>query len=541
MKKITTSIITTIALSILIGCGGGDSSTSEHTSSATISDSNIAGLDYITNSGISGVTDSSGKFVFKVADSSVTFKLGELTIGTFNLHNLKSDKTVLVGELFGLDRNNNTDPRLLKTIRLLQSLDNDNNPNNGIQISDAVKDKISDLIDTNTSINKNLIDNDIDTIKFIVTNQHKNFILEKDARKHYEKTLLAKGIQPKIKQLPFTFVCRVGGFQDKNITIDTLPQYKYLWNNEDYNYTVDWGDGTIDKDLNDTKTHVYKRYSLVTIKITGKFPHFYLGSDDLEQIEEISQWGDIKWKSFISSFAKTPKLKITATDTPDLSECKSLRAMFHNSNFTSNSTINDWNTSNITDMHDTFAGAINFNQPLDKWDTSNVTDMSSMFYNAKSFNQNINSWNVSNVTNMKYMFYQATNFNQPLDKWDTSNVTTMLGMFNEASSFNQNIDTWNVSKVTNMYQMFSNATAFNQPLNDWNVSNVKDMSYMFNYATSFNQPLNKWDTSSVTKMNGMFYSAKSFSQDLSMWNVDNVSSHNLFSNGAGNLTEPNWK
>ena len=52
-----------------------------------------------------------------------------------------------------------------------------------------------------------------------------------------------------------------------------------------------------------------------------------------------------------------------------------------------------------------------------------------MFLAAGSFNQPLNDWNTSNVTDISEMFADAESFNQPLDNWDTSNVTDMCDMF----------------------------------------------------------------------------------------------------------------
>ena len=50
-----------------------------------------------------------------------------------------------------------------------------------------------------------------------------------------------------------------------------------------------------------------------------------------------------------------------------------------------------------------------------------------MFYDARSFNQPLNTsgndWNVSNVTDMRCMFNDAESFNQPLNDWNVSNAS----------------------------------------------------------------------------------------------------------------------
>ena len=105
-------------------------------------------------------------------------------------------------------------------------------------------------------------------------------------------------------------------------------------------------------------------------------------------------------------------------------------------------------------MGDMFNGCENFNQSLNNWNTSNVTNMESMFYECKNFNQPLNIWNTSNVITMKEMFYECKKFNQSLNNWNTSNVTNMKGMFYKCENFDQSLNNWNTSNVTNMKGMF---------------------------------------------------------------------------------------
>ena len=69
-----------------------------------------------------------------------------------------------------------------------------------------------------------------------------------------------------------------------------------------------------------------------------------------------------------------------------------------------------------------FASATSFNQPLNNWNTSNVTDMMGMFASATSFNQPLNNWNTSNVTNMREMFVGAKAFDQDISSWDPKSL-----------------------------------------------------------------------------------------------------------------------
>ncbi|EOA07442.1 Hypothetical protein, predicted lipoprotein, DUF285 family [Mycoplasma yeatsii 13926] len=194
--------------------------------------------------------------------------------------------------------------------------------------------------------------------------------------------------------------------------------------------------------------------------------------------------------------------------------------------------LENWNTSNVTNMKYMFYGAHNFNQPLNNWNTSNVTDMKYMFYESHNFNQPLNNWNTSNVTDMGWMFSGAKSFNQPIDKWNTSNVTNMGHMFSRAKNFNQPLSNWNTSNVTDMSYMFSGDEKFNHPLNNWNTSNVTNMHGMFIGAKNFNKPLNNWDTSNVTDMSAMFSGAEKFNNVVSTWNTSNVTDMSWMFYGA---------
>jgi hypothetical protein len=77
-------------------------------------------------------------------------------------------------------------------------------------------------------------------------------------------------------------------------------------------------------------------------------------------------------------------------------------------------------------MSGMFSKAVAFNQPLNNWDTSNVTNMSSMFDMSDMqtkgyFNQDISNWNVSKVTNMTNMF-KNSRFSRNIRKWKVPNI-----------------------------------------------------------------------------------------------------------------------
>lgn len=215
----------------------------------------------------------------------------------------------------------------------------------------------------------------------------------------------------------------------------------------EYNYNVDFGDGTIYTNVTESITHNYENTGeIYTVSISGIFPHFRWNSNPGARLLSIEQWGDIEWKDMSWSFAYANYVSLNAVDTPDLSQVTSMANMFFKvTQGTFNESISNWDVSNVTNMQMLFYEAYLFNQPLDSWDVSNVTNMKSMFNMAYSFNQPLNNWNVSNVTEASRMFKNATSFNQPLDSWDVSNVQNFLGMFEEAYSFNQDLSNWELN------------------------------------------------------------------------------------------------
>ncbi|GAA4274311.1 BspA family leucine-rich repeat surface protein [Aquimarina gracilis] len=216
---------------------------------------------------------------------------------------------------------------------------------------------------------------------------------------------------------------------NEEITIPTNP------GSGPYNYTVDWGDGTVEAGLTGDATHRYVSPDIHTITITGNFPHIYFNnnnSSDKDKILTVEQWGAIQWTSMELAFAGCSNLQINAEDVPDLSGVESMRGMFR--------------------------GTTSFNQSIAHWDVNGVRDMGYMFYEATSFNQDIGSWGdkVSSVTNMSFMFFGATSFNQDISGWDVGSVTDMNFAFFGAISFNQDLGNW-TSTSTRRDNMFSNS------------------------------------------------------------------------------------
>ena len=318
----------------------------------------------------------------------------------------------------------------------------------------------------------------------------------------------------------------------------------------DYDFTIDWGDGTVETVSGDDPdpSHTYASDGTYTVEITGTFPRMYLdvhalGEGDAanaKKLASIEQWGTIEWEGMAYAFSGAENMTYAATDAPDLSGVTTLEGTFQDAKaFTGD--LSGWDVSGITRMRQLFYGATSFNGDISTWDVSGVTDMYRMFAGAESFNQDIGGWDVSSVTSMKEMFDGVGAFNQDLSNWNVSSVTDMGEMFKGAGTFNQNIGGWDVSSVTNMKEMFERAGAFNQDLSNWDVSSVTDMTRMFYSANSFQGDISTWDVSNVFRMASMF-GFIDFNGDISGWDVSGaIFMDNMFyANGAFNGDISGW-
>ncbi|MCX7981715.1 MAG: hypothetical protein N2572_02245 [Syntrophales bacterium] len=134
MKKIIGLFLAlTGILLFLFGCGGGTSGTGPLR--GIFVDAPVEGLDYTTTSGITGRTDANGGFFYDPGDT-VNFKIGNLNLGSAK----GAAQITPVDIISGATAN---DQRVVNMLVLLQTLDEDGNPNNGIKINTATRNVIS--------------------------------------------------------------------------------------------------------------------------------------------------------------------------------------------------------------------------------------------------------------------------------------------------------------------------------------------------------------------------------------------------------------
>ena len=173
-----------------------------------------------------------------------------------------------------------------------------------------------------------------------------------------------------------------------------------------YDFTVDWGDGSLDtiKAWNDPNaTHTYENPGIYNLSIKGTLNGFrFAESGDRLKLLRISQFGKLRLGNGGQYFAGAQNLTINTRDLLDLSE--------------------------TTSLHQAFRGCSSLLTipSIEIWDTRKVVDMSGLFQDATQFNPNIENWNVSNVTNMTDILLNTalsqTNYDALLQAWSTQNV-----------------------------------------------------------------------------------------------------------------------
>ncbi|GAA3620252.1 BspA family leucine-rich repeat surface protein [Flavivirga jejuensis] len=276
----------------------------------------------------------------------------------------------------------------------------------------------------------------------------------------------------------------VWSVSDANKTI-VLPIYDGTGTS--YDFTVDWGDGTIasvtsydDPD----RSHTYAAAGEKTVTIIGKLIgfNFFIVKDSNELIESITSWGDIHFGFETGIFWQCKALTTLPDESPDLTGITSISYYFSECDlFTGN--VKNWDVSNIVNFDKAFYKALKFNEDISGWDVSKATTVDSMFAYTEAFNQDISSWDVTSITDFYGMFSKAKVFNQDISTWDVSNAYSLGAMFSGAEAFNQDISSWDVSNISKMSSMFSNNKSFNQDLSGWDTNNVTNCLHFVRYST----------------------------------------------------------
>ncbi len=136
-------------------------------------DSPVKGINYDCGD-ISGVTDAQGSF--SCEKPPITFKLGEMKIGI--LKSFTKDNKMYPQDLLGLRRENFSDKELIKLIRLLQSLDDDEDISKTITITSDMATSFTSNLNFSKSI-----------FEILASPAKGTLVSEEDAIKHLQNSM----------------------------------------------------------------------------------------------------------------------------------------------------------------------------------------------------------------------------------------------------------------------------------------------------------------------------------------------------------------
>jgi len=147
-------------------------------SSATVIDGIVAGLYYETSDGLSGYTDEHGSFEYR-AGENVTFKIGDLRIGTIETDSIEDGK-VFLQDIAAVERTDMNNEHVENMAVLLQSLDSDSSEN--IVITEEMHDAFSNEdFDLATISEEDLV--------AVIEETGKEAVSEDDAMEHVQDML----------------------------------------------------------------------------------------------------------------------------------------------------------------------------------------------------------------------------------------------------------------------------------------------------------------------------------------------------------------
>ncbi|MCK5924726.1 MAG: DUF1800 family protein [Methylococcales bacterium] len=167
-----------LSILFLMACNTGTSNKQRIT--GVVLDSAIEGLNYTCANNETGVTTVEGQF--SCEQFPVQFFIGSLAIST-ELDSIATDGKLFLGDLLGLERDNTSDDRVLNLAVLLQSLDDDDNPENGITLTDAAK--------SNFTVEQHIDDMSSTDVNTQLTSMGEVVVTVNDAQSHLVSTLAA--------------------------------------------------------------------------------------------------------------------------------------------------------------------------------------------------------------------------------------------------------------------------------------------------------------------------------------------------------------
>lgn len=185
-NRITFALLTGFLIIVMVGCNGMNSNNTAVQKGSFV-DSPVQGLNYETETQ-SGTTDEEGTFTF-LPGETITFYMGEIELGSADAQVVMTPVHLVNGAVDEMD------PTVTNMGMLMQSLDEDGNPDNGITISNEVSDAVSNTdIDFSATDfeNQEEITSLFDTMNNmnLFPNENREMISPEEAQAHMRKYMI---------------------------------------------------------------------------------------------------------------------------------------------------------------------------------------------------------------------------------------------------------------------------------------------------------------------------------------------------------------
>lgn len=146
----------------------------------------------------------------------------------------------------------------------------------------------------------------------------------------------------------------------------------------------------------------------------------------------------------------------------DLSNVKSIKALFQNCPLLTGIDVTNWNTGNIIDMGFAFWGNESLSSlDVSKWNTAQCKSFDHLFAHCiRLVVSGVENWNTSSAQVMCCIFHSTRNTSLDLSGWNTSNVFSFNGMFEYMSRLTEikGLENWDTSKGVCFMEMFHGCT-----------------------------------------------------------------------------------
>lgn len=248
-----------------------------------------------------------------------------------------------------------------------------------------------------------------------------------------------------------------------------------------YNFTIDWGDGSVNTitTFNQAETiHTYSSASIYRVRIAGTFEgmggvNINFGTPDNRgtfcyNVILITRFGqnfklvnNSPGGGYFQFFYNLVEIGAGLDLTGPNGTITTGRSFFNNCQKLRGINLGSWIVSNLTSTSVAFEDCWVFNGNIKNWGINNtlngLSSISAMFRRAYTFNQDISSWAVSNKTNASEMFRSARSFNQNIGAWSYNASVFLTNIVEGAIYFDQDMGNISITNTMSLGNMLDNS------------------------------------------------------------------------------------